>query len=253
MNGPSASSGRTDALPGLRVLSQAIRQLPLPGGTVAALGVFGVVAAAVVLLAVIGTAAPGASAPQRQPAAPQPVQQRPTPAAVARAPTVPLIDATTVRRAGRALGVTAGPRPTNPPSPTRLAAYTDATDRLRRRFESGAAYVSLINVAHRRGTVSDARRLVALLALADLAKATEQGLESLTPPGIAASYHQKLLNVLSSYSVAAHQYWQATVRPTADTVDAGTRRRQLNGVLDAAFRYNTLPRGPLDADALGEP
>lgn len=134
-----------------------------------------------------------------------------------------------------------------------MAVYTEATDRLRRQFENGAAYVSLINVAHRRGTVSDERRLVALLGLADLAKATEQGLQLLTPPGIAASYHQKLLNVLGSYSVAAHQYWQATVRPTADTVDAGTRRRQLNGVLDAAFRYHTLPTSPLDADALGEP
>ena len=134
-----------------------------------------------------------------------------------------------------------------------LAAYTEATDRLRRRFESAAAYVSLINVAHRRATVSDERRLVALLGLADVARVTEQGVQALTPPGVAASYHQKLLNVLSSYSVAARQYWQATLRPTADTVDAGTRRRQLNGVLDAAFRYNTLPNSPLDADALGEP
>ena len=229
------------------------RSLPLPGSALAALGLFGLVVTAVVLLAVLGTASPGAPAPERPPATPPPVQQRPTPAAVDRSPTAPLIDATSVRRAGRALGATARPRPTHPPSTTRLYAYTDATDRLRRRFESGAAYVSLINVAHRRGTVSDARRLVALLTLADLAAATEQDLQSLDPPGIAVSYHQKLLNVLGSYSVAAHQYWRATLRPTSDTVDAGTRRRQLNGVLDAAFRYNTLPTSPLDADALGEP
>lgn len=214
------------------------------------MGVFGVVATAVALLAVLGTASPGTSRP---PATPSPADERSTPAVVARTPTVPLVDATTVRRAGRALGATGRPRPTRPSVTTRLAAYTEATDGLRRRFESGAAYVSLINVAHRRETVSDERRLVALLALADLASATEQGLQSLTPPGIAASYHLKLLNVLSSYAIAARQYWQATIRPTVDTVDAGTRRRQLNGVLDAAFRYNTLPRTPLDADALGEP
>lgn len=231
----------------------ALHRLPLPGGTVAALAIFGLVATAVALLTVIGTTTPGAPAPQPRSATPRPVQQRPTPPAAAAASAVPLIDATTVRRAGRALGVSARPRPTDPPGETRLAVYTNATNRLRRRFESGAAYASLINVAHRRETVSDERRLVALLALADLASATEQGLQSLTPPGIATTYHLKLLNVVSSYSVAAYQYWQATLRPTADTVDAGTRRRQLNGVLDAAFRYNTLPRTPLDADALGEP
>jgi len=230
-----------------------VRRLPLPGGTVAALTTFGVVAAAVAFLAVLGTAQPGASVPKRQPVTPSPAQQRSTPAASVRSPTVPVIDATVVRRAGRALGASALPRQTQRPVETTLAAYTEATDRLRRQFESGAAYVSLINVAHRRGTVSDERRLVALLGLAEVARATEQNLQTLTPPGIAVAYHQKLLNVLSSYSVAARQYWQATVRPTADTVDAGTRRRQLNGVLDAAFRYNTLPRGPLDADALGEP
>ena len=231
----------------------AVHRLPLPGGTVAALVAFGVVAAAVALLAVFGTAQPGVSVSEQRPAIPSPAQQRATPAATVRSPTVPVIDAMVVRRAGRALGASTVPSPTQRPVETTLAAYTEATDQLRRQFESGAAFVSLINVAHRRGTVSDERRLVALLGLAELASATEQRLQSLTPPGIAVAYHQKLLNVLSSYSVAARQYWQATVRPTADTVDAGTRRRQLNGVLDAAFRYNTLPRGPLDADALGEP
>jgi hypothetical protein len=166
---------------------------------------------------------------------------------------VPLIDATAVRRAGRALGASVVPRPTQQPVGANLASYTEATNQLRRQFESGAAYASLLNVAHRQGTISDERRLVALLGLADLARAMERQVQSLTPPGIAASYHQKLLNVLSSYSLAARQYWQATLRHTADTVDAGARRRQLNGVLDAAFRYNTLPNGPLDADALGEP
>ena len=232
----------------------ALHRLPLPGGTAVALATFGAVATAVALLAVLGTTAPGSPSAERRPVAtPRPVQQRPTPTAAAAASAVPLIDATTVRRASRALGVTARPTVARTASNTRLSAYTDATDRLRRRFESGAAYVSLINVAHRRGTVSDERRLVALLALADLARATEEDLEQLTPPGIASSYHFRLHNVLSSYAVAAHQYWQATVRPTADTVDAGSRRRQLNGVLDAAFRYNTLPSSPLDADALGEP
>lgn len=229
------------------------RRLPLPGGTLAALMVFGVVAAAVALLAVLGTAAPGASARDQRAVTPRSVLQRPTPGPSTRSPTAPDIEASAVRRAGRALGASTVPPPTQRPVETTLAAYTEATDQLRRQFESGAAFVSLINVAHRRGTVSDERRLVALLGLAELAKATEQRLQSLTPPGIAVAYHQKLLNVLSSYSAAARQYWQATVRPTADTVDAGTRRRQLNGVLDAAFRYNTLPRGPLDADALGEP
>ena len=230
-----------------------LRRLPLPGGTVVALAIFGAVAVAVALLAVLGAASPGSPSAERRAASPAPVQQSPTPTAAATSPAMPLIDGTTVRRAGRALGATARPRPTPPPGNTRLSLYTDATDRLRRRFESGAAYVSLINVAHRRETISNERRLVALLALADLAKATEEDLQSLTPPGIATTYHLKLLNVLGSYAIAAHQYWQATVRPTIDTVDAGTRRRQLNGVLDAAFRYNTLPRTPLDADALGEP
>ena len=62
---------------------------------------------------------------------------------------------------------------------------------------------------------------MALLALADLAKATEEDLQSTDP---ARNCHQpttfKLLNVLGSYAVAARQYWQATVRPTADTVDS---------------------------------
>ena len=230
-----------------------LHRLPLPGGTLLAVSVFGVVAAAVALLAVLGTAAPGTPTPQQRPATPRPVPQQSTPAVAVPTPALPLIDATTVRRAGRALGATARPRPTRQPISTRLSVYTEATDRLRRRFESGAAYASLINVAHRQETISNERRLVALLALADLAKATEEDLQALSPPGIAASYHLKLLNVLGSYSVAARQYWQATIRPTVDTVDAGTRRRQLNGVLDAAFRYNTLPRTPLDADALGEP
>ena len=139
------------------------------------------------------------------------------------------------------------------PFGTNLAAYTEASGRLRRQFESGAAYVSLINVAHRRETISTERRLVALLALADLAKSTEQEVRSLSPPAIATTYHLRLLDVLDSYSVAAWEYWRATVRPTSDTLDAGTRRRQFNGVLDAAFRYNTLPKSPLDGDALGEP
>ena len=231
----------------------ALHRLPLPGGTVAALAIFGTVAAAVALLAVLGTTSPGLPSAERRPATPRPVQQRPTSTAAASSSVVPRIDATTVRRAGRALGVTARPPIAQPAINTRLSVYTNATDGLRRRFESGAAYVSLINVAHRRETISDERRLVALLALADLAKATEKDLQALTPPGIATTYHLKLLNVLGSYAVAAQQYWQATVRPTADTVDAGTRRRQLNGVLDAAFRYNTLPSSPLDGDALGEP
>ncbi len=230
-----------------------LHRLPLPGGTVAALAIFGSVAAAVALLAVLGTTSTGSPSAERRTASPNPIQQSRTPTAAATSPALPLIDGTTVRRAGRALGATARPRPTPQPGNTRLSVYTDATDRLRRRFESGAAYASLINVAHRRETISNERRLVALLALADLAKATEEDLQALSPPGIAASYHLKLLNVLGSYSVAARQYWQATIRPTVDTVDAGTRRRQLNGVLDAAFRYNTLPRTPLDADALGEP
>lgn len=231
----------------------ALHRLPLHGGTVAALAIFGAVAAAVALLAVLGTTASGSPPAERRTAAPRPAQQSPAPTDAASSPVVPRIDATTVRRAGRALGVTARPPIAQTARDTRLSVYTNATDGLRRRFESGAAYVSLINVAHRRETISDERRLVALLALADLAKATEEDLQSLTPPGIATTYHLKLLNVLGSYAVAAHQYWQATVRPTADTVDAGTRRRQLNGVLDAAFRYNTLPSSPLDADALGEP
>ncbi len=230
-----------------------LHRLPIPGGTVAALAVFGAVAAAVALLAVLGTTSPGSPSVERRTASPYPVQLSPTPTAAAASPALPLIDGTTVRRAGRALGATAGPRPTQPPGTTRLSVYTDATDRLRSRFESGAAYASLINVAHRRETISNERRLVALLALADLARETEEGLQSLAPPGIATTYHLKLLNVLGSYAVAARQYWQATVRPTIDTVDAGTRRRQLNGVLDAAFRYNTLPKSPLDGDALGEP
>lgn len=230
-----------------------LHRLPLPGGTVVALAIFGTVATAVALLAVLGTTGPGSPSAERRPATPSPVQQRPTPSASASSSVVPRIDATTVRRAGRALGVTARPPIAQPASNTRLSVYTNASDGLRRRFESGAAYVSLINVAHRRETISDERRLVALLALADLARATEEDLQSLTPPGIASTYHLKLLNVLDSYAIAARQYWQATVRPTADTVDAGTRRRQLNGVLDAAFRYNTLPSSPLDADALGEP
>ncbi|MDE2869209.1 MAG: hypothetical protein OXR64_12035 [Chloroflexota bacterium] len=231
----------------------ALHRLPLPGGTVAALAIFGTVAAAVALLAVLGTTAPGSPSAERRPATPRPVQQSPAPTTTASSPVLPPIDATAVHRAGRALGVTVRPPIAQPASNTRLSVYTNATDGLRRRFESGAAYVSLINVAHRRETISDERRLVALLALADLAKATEEDLQSLTPPGIATTYHFRLLNVLSSYAVAARQYWQATVRPTADTVDSGTRRRQLNGVLDAAFRYNTLPSSPLDADALGEP
>ncbi|MCY3749107.1 MAG: hypothetical protein OXG64_07415 [Chloroflexi bacterium] len=232
----------------------ALHRLPLPGGTVAALAIFGAVAAAVALLAVLGTAAPASPTAERRPVAtPRPVQQRPVPATSASSSALPPIDATAVRRAGRALGVTVRPPIAQPAASTRLSVYTNATDGLRRRFESGAAYVSLINVAHRRETISNERRLVALLALADLAKATEEDLQSLTPPGIATTYHLKLLNVLGSYAVAAHQYWQATLRPTADTVDSGTRRRQLNGVLDAAFRYNTLPSSPLDADALGEP
>lgn len=231
----------------------ALHRLPLPGGTVAALAIFGAVAAAVALLAILGTTAPGSPSAERRPATPRPVQQSPAPATTASSSPLPPIDATAVRRAGRALGVTVRPPIAQPAANTRLSVYTNATDGLRRRFESGAAYVSLINVAHRRETISDERRLVALLALADLAKATEEDLQSLTPPGIATTYHLKLLNVLGSYAVAAHQYWQATVRPTADTVDSGTRRRQLNGVLDAAFRYNTLPSSPLDADALGEP
>lgn len=230
-----------------------VQRLPLPGSTLAALAIFGLVVTGVALLAVLGTASPGDPAPGRRPATPRPEQPRQTPAAVARSSIGPLIDATTLRRAGRALGVPASPRPTQQSADTNLGAYTQATNRLRRQFESGAAYVSLINVAHRHTTVSDERRLVALLALADLAKATEEDLQSLTPPGVATTYHFKLLNVLSSYAVAARQYWQATLQPTADTVDAGTRRRQLSGVLDAAFRYNVLPTSPLDADALGEP
>ncbi len=230
----------------------AVRRLPLPGATVAALTVFSLLATAVGLLAVVGTAAPGESPPP-QPASPRPDLQRSTATETVQVPTVALIDAATVRRASRALGVSAGTRQTVPPGATSVAAYADTTSHLRRQFENGAAYASLINVAHRRGAVSDERRLVALLSLADVANATEQSVRSLTPPPLAAVYHQKLLNVLYSYSVAAFQYWEATVRPTADTVDAGTRRRQLNGVLDAAFRYNTLPDGPIRGDALGEP
>ena len=78
-------------------------------------------------------------------------------------------------------------------------------------------------------------------------------IRALTPPSVAAIYHQRLLRVLRSYGVAAHQYWQATVRPSADTLYVGSRSRQLSGVLDAAFRYNTLPTSPADGDALGEP
>lgn len=166
---------------------------------------------------------------------------------------VPPIDSASVRRASRVLGAPVEPVQTWRPFGENLAAYTESTGRLRRQFESGAAYVSLINVAHRREAISDERRLVALLALADLARSTEQAVRSLTPPAIATTYHLRLLEVLGSYGVAARQYWQVTVRPTNDTLDAGTRRRQLNGVLDAAFRYNTLPKSPLDGDALGEP
>lgn len=115
-------------------------------------------------------------------------------------------------------------------SNTGLSVYTNVSDGLRRRFESGAAYVSLINVAYRRETISNERRLVALLALSDLAKATEEDLQSLTPPGIATTDHFRLLNVLDSHAVAARQYWQATVRPTADTVDAGSRHLPLQHI-----------------------
>lgn len=231
----------------------AAHQLPLPGGAAIALLVFGVMVVAVGGLAVFAGTSTGASAPEGRPTTPGSVQSPPPTAAPAPATIVVPVDAASVRRASRALGAPVEPVQTWRPFGANLAAYTEASGRLRRQFESGAAYVSLINVAHRRETISTERRLVALLALADLAKLTEQEVRSLTPPAIAATYHLRLLNVLDSYSEAAREYWRASVRPTNDTLDAGTRRRQLNGVLDAAFRYNTLPKSPLDGDALGEP
>ncbi len=230
----------------------AVQRLPVPGSTLIALVVFGLMATMVAGLAAFAGTSPGAPSAQRQPATPGTVQPpltaTPAPFAVA-----PLIDAPSVRRASQALGVRVDPTPTWRPLGANLAAYAEATGQVRLQFESGAAYVSLINVAHRRGTVSDERQLVALLALADVARSAEQGIRALTPPPVAAIYHQRLLRVLRGYGVAAHQYWQATVRPTADTLYAGSRSRQLSGVLDAAFRYNTLPNGPVQGDALGEP
>ena len=231
----------------------AAQRLPIPGSTLIALVVFGLVATMVAGLAAFAGTSPGAPSPQRQPATPGTVQP-PLPTATPAPPSdVPLVDASSVRRASQALGVRVDPTPTWRPLGTNLAAYAQATGQVRLQFESGAAYVSLINVAHRRGTVSDERQLVALLALADVARSAEQEIRALTPPPVAAIYHQRLLRVLRSYGVAAHQYWQATVRPSADTLYVGSRSRQLSGVLDAAFRYNTLPTSPADGDALGEP
>ncbi|MDE2902105.1 MAG: hypothetical protein OXP73_03655 [Chloroflexota bacterium] len=225
----------------------------MPGGTVVALLAFGVMVVAVGGLAVFAGTSTGAPAPERRPPTPGSLRSAsPTAAPVPTTVALP-IDAASVRRASRVLGAPVEPVQTWRPFGANLAAYIESTGQLRRQFESGAAYVSLINVAHRRETISTERRLVALLALADLAKSTEQAVRSLTPPAIATTYHLRLVNVLDSYSVAAREYWRASVRPTNDTLDAGTRRRQLNGVLDAAFRYNTLPKSPLDGDALGEP
>ena len=231
----------------------AIQRLPLPVGTLVALTVFGLMAAAVAGLAVLAGTSTGAPSPERRPATANPVRTPPLTATPAPRAVVPRIDASSVRRASQALGARVDPTPTWRPAGANLAAYAEATGRLRLQFESGVAYVSLINVAHRQGAVSDERRLVALLALADLAQATEQGVRTHTPPPVAAVYHLRLVEVLGNYGLAAHLYWQATVRPTTDTIDAGTRRRQLSGVLDAAFRYNTLPNGPVQGDALGEP
>ena len=231
----------------------AAQRLPLPVGTLVALTAFGFMVAAVVGLAVLAGTSPGAPTTERRPATPGPVRTPPLTATPAPPSVVPQVDASSVRRAGQALGARVDPTPTWRPLGANLAAYAEATGRLRHQFESGAAYVSLINVAHRLGAVSDERRLVALLALADLARATEQGVRSHPPPPVAAIYHLRLVEVLGNYGAAAHQYWQAAVRPTADTLDAGTRGRQLNGVHDAAFRYNTLPVGPVQGDVLGEP
>ncbi len=231
----------------------AVRRLPLPGSTLIALVVFGCVATAVAALAVLAGTSPEAPSPDRRPATADTVRTPPLTATPAPAAVAPLIDASSFRRASQTLGVRVDPTPTWRPLGANLAAYAEATGRLRRQFEDGAAYVSLINVAHQRGAISDERRLVALMALADLARATEQGVRTHTPPPVASVYHLRLLEVLRDYGTSAQQYWLVAVRPTNDTVDAGTRRRRLNGILDAAFRYNTLPSGPVQGDALGEP
>ena len=231
----------------------AVQRLPLPGSTLIALMVFGLMATMVAGLAAFAGTSPGAPSPQRQPATPGSVQPPPLTATPEPLAVTPVIDASSVRRASQTLGVRVDPTPTWRPLGSNLAAYAEATGRLRRQFEGGAAYVSFINVAHRRGAVSDERRLVALLTLADLARATEQGVRTHTPPPVASVYHLRLLEVLQDYGTSAQQYWQVAVRPTNDTVDAGTRSRRLSGVLDAAFRYNTLPNGPVQGDALGEP
>ena len=152
----------------------AAQRLPVPGSTLIALVVFGLVATMVAGLAAFAGTSPGAPSPESQPAAPGTVQP-PSPTATPAPPSgVPLVDASSVRRASLALGVRVDPTPTWRPLGANLAAYTQATGQVRLQFESGAAYVSLINVAHRRGTVSDERQLVALLALADVARSAEQ-------------------------------------------------------------------------------